>query len=137
VKKPVSFFTLHPNRWYGMQLWTEGPVVGGTTFSPIRIYKVRPLKSGNNELQVDFFHAFYPEGVRDKSYRLRILYRGTNYLLAQCPETEGRCVWLGHLTKDWLKPHVYAEHARAIETAPDLEIYLNRLFAEIAGDLKK
>lgn len=119
-----ALFTLRANRWYGMQLWEDHAV----HHSPIRMNRVHPLKTGGNELEIDFFHAFYHPGVQFKTYRLRILFRAGSYLLANCPDEDNRCVWIGQLTAEWLKPHVDQDHAYALEQEPDLNAYLDRIY---------
>ncbi len=64
--KSLQRFTLLPQRWYAMELWNDD--LSGVPFqspSPIRVESVRPLKTGRNELELDFYHANYPEGVRE------------------------------------------------------------------------
>jgi hypothetical protein len=127
VKKEAtpSLFTIEPRRWYAMQIWLDGIY----DLSPVRIYNVRPLKSGANELELEFYHASYPEGVRDKNYWLRILFRAKTYLLAHSTgHDDNRCVWIGNLTADWLKPHITERLARAIEAEPNLDVCLNQFY---------
>ena len=119
-----SQFTLQPNRWYAMQLWEDHAL----HYSPIRVSAIRPLKMGANELEIDFFHAFYHPGVQLKTYRLRILFRAGTYLLANCPDEDNRCVWLGVLTAEWLKPLADETLARAIEAEANLDTCLDRFF---------
>jgi hypothetical protein len=124
-KSTTPLFTIEPRRWYAMQLWMDGIF----DLSPVRIHNVRPLKNGTNELELEFYHASYPEGVRDKNYRLRILFRGTNYLLAHCiGYDDNRCVWISNLTADWLWPHIDEPLAHAIECEPNLDVCLDRFF---------
>ena len=41
--------------------------------SPIYIEKIRPLRLGQNILQLDFINVLYARGVQDFSTKLRIL----------------------------------------------------------------
>ncbi len=53
---------------------------------PARRFEADTLKTGNALLELDFHHENYPEGVRDKRYRLEVLVRGTTYVLARSVE---------------------------------------------------
>lgn len=61
-------FELRVGQWFGMDRI-------GRDRSPVKIRSVEPLKTGKGSLEVGFFHAFYPAGVQDKVYRLRIIAR--------------------------------------------------------------
>ena len=50
--------------------------------SPIWVSRVAPKKRGKGLLRIEFYHANYPEGVRDKGYDLKVLHRDIGYLLA-------------------------------------------------------
>lgn len=98
-------FTLCPNRWYAMTCVLPG---GGFEHSPIWLERVQARGDGRGQLDIDFYHANYPEGVRDKHYRLRTLHRSSGYLLAKEEATEGeepRVVLLSEIRADWLLEH--------------------------------
>lgn len=50
--------------------------------SPIRIEGVTPLKTGRKDLRVDFYNAFYAQGVRGFSMVLRLLMHHPRYIMA-------------------------------------------------------
>lgn len=72
---------MHSGHWYGWQMlpgYTDVPYV-----SPIKVMNVVPLKSGRSILRLDFFNAFYAQGVQGFSQDLRILKHGATYLVAE------------------------------------------------------
>ncbi len=77
--------------------------------SPILINSVTPLKSGRKELDITFYNAFYAEGVRDFSTRLRVLAHHPQYLMAAIVEEAGpghhepRSCVITDLTPHWLE----------------------------------
>ena len=54
--------------------------------SEIRVDRLVTGKSGDRTFRLDFFHANYPEGVQDKSYRLRTIHRGEHSMLVESIE---------------------------------------------------
>lgn len=71
-------------------------------FSPVWVFRVTPLQNGTRTLEVDFFHANYPEGVQGKSYKLRIARRSEGFVLANRDEL---IVIFQKIDWDWLKQH--------------------------------
>lgn len=114
---------LTPGAWYVWQMYpgyTSEPYV-----SPILIRRVTPLKTGAGLLEVEFYNAFYAEGVREFTQRLRVLARGENYLIARIEQPGGdqrTCVIL-ELTPWWVKALL-----------PDLA---SRLPGRASGDLQE
>ncbi|MCG3149759.1 MAG: hypothetical protein PCFJNLEI_03224 [Verrucomicrobiae bacterium] len=98
-------FTLKSGHWYAMEVWDENwprlPMP-----SPIKVYRVTPLKQGNGMLRVKFFHANYPAGVQDKEYELRVLHRSACALAAVSADSgEDRVLVFFPLTLEWLRTH--------------------------------
>lgn len=97
-------FLLKPGRWYG---WQMLPGYGGgysPYCSPIRIERVSPKKSGAGWLDVEFYNAFYAEGVQDFALSLRVLARGRSYMVAAIDgsDADPRVAVINHLSIDWL-----------------------------------
>ena len=99
-------YTLQPGCWYAAELIgddmpaSDGGVVAR---SPIRVDALRPHQSGKRLLELAFYHAAYPEGVRDKHYSLETIERGERYILARCVGAEPpRFLLLHDLTREWL-----------------------------------
>jgi hypothetical protein len=66
-------------------------------------------------LSLSFYHANYPEGVRDKIYALATIQRGQHFLLARCLDVEqDRFLLLHAITGIWVK-----EHFNSAFDAPD------------------
>lgn len=102
----MSRFTLCPNRWYAMTCILPG---GSFEHSPIWLEQVHARGEGRGQLDINFYHANYPNGVRDKHYRLRTLYRCSSYLLAKEEATEDeepRVLLLSEIRRDWLLEHL-------------------------------
>jgi hypothetical protein len=71
---------LIPGHWYVWQMfpgYTTVPYV-----SPIRVFEVKPKKTGRKELALSFYNAFYAPGVRDFTLDLRVLVHQAQYLMA-------------------------------------------------------
>lgn len=80
-----SRFTLRVGRWYAAEFMGD-EFAGGTDLgsqSSIRIDAIEPMKQGDGRLNLTFYHANYPDGVRDKQYLLRVMERGRRFLLAR------------------------------------------------------
>lgn len=99
-------FTLEPRRWYACQLIGDEFIGQPHRYSPIRVESVTPRKTGSRTLDLAFYHANYPEGVRYKTYTLQTLERGKLYLLARSTTHETVRIMLIHsIDWDWLEAH--------------------------------
>lgn len=100
-------FRLEPNRWYAMQFHgTEFSPGDSRAYSPIHVIEVKPLKTGNDLIELEFHHENYPAGVQDKTYRLHVLARDATFLFARSVDHEpSRYVVLFDLTWPWLRTH--------------------------------
>ncbi len=58
--------------------------------SVIRVLAVRPLRLGKRLLELDFYHANYPDGVRSKTYLLKVLMRQRHLLTASLDDGSDR-----------------------------------------------
>jgi hypothetical protein len=69
------------------------------------IERVLPKKSGAGWLDVEFYNAFYAEGVQDFALSLRVLARGRDYMVAAIDgrKDEPRVAIINNLSIDWLK----------------------------------
>ena len=115
-------FTLEPGRWYAMEL--IGPEFGEEirSCSPIRVSRIDALGGGSREFQLDFFHANYPAGVQDKSYRIKTISRDQNYLLGRVAGTD-RLVLIFDLHYRWINSHFNAN----LSSDEDIETWCGRL----------
>jgi hypothetical protein len=99
-------FTLQPGKWYACEILGDEFHDDLCTYSPIRVAQVRPLKTGNRALQLGFYHANYPEGVRDKTYLVETIERGQRFLLARSTTHEPvRFLQIYDITWPWLERH--------------------------------
>lgn len=83
--KQAPRFTLTPSKWYavefiGDEFSTEKEC---RSYSPIRVDRITPVKGGHRHFDLSFYHANYPEGVRDKVYTLQTLERGEHFILVR------------------------------------------------------
>lgn len=85
VDSATKGFPLIPDRWYACEFigdffknWEDS-----RSYSPIRIDSIEPSNSEDGALLLKFYHANYPEGVRDKHYNVRVLERGDSYMIAK------------------------------------------------------
>jgi hypothetical protein len=99
-------FTLETDRWYACEIIGDEFTDDKCSYSTIRVDRIKPLKQGNGTFRLDFYHANYPEGVRNKSYLLRTLYRGDTLLIAQSLEhTPIRLLQIYDIDESWIRRH--------------------------------
>ena len=79
-------FTLELRRWYACELIGDEFEDDICSYSPIKILGIKPLEHGDRTLRLDFYHANYPEGVREKSYILQTIERGKKFFFAKSLE---------------------------------------------------
>jgi len=119
---------LIPRQWYGWQMLPGYSDRYSPYFSPIRVERIVPRKTGKRILTVAFFNAFYAEGVQDFEIDLAILQHGPDYLVAKLlykGEDLERAAVVSHLDSTWLerfcpgvwdaargREHADAEHSR-------------------------
>ena len=97
-------FLLKPGRWYGWQM-LPGYGDGYSPYcSPIMIERVLPKKSGAGWLDVEFYNAFYSEGVKNFALSLRVLARGKDYMVVAIDgsDKDPRVAVISNLSIDWL-----------------------------------
>ena len=99
-------FSLKRNEWYACEFIGDEFDEDKCSYSPIRIYEIKPFNNGKREYLLKFYHANYPEGVRDKEYKLRTIERGKTYLLARAIDySPPRFLQIYHVDNAWLKRH--------------------------------
>ena len=98
---------LSPGRWYGWQMLPGYTAGYRPYFSPILVERVVPKKTGAGWLDVDFYNAFYAEGVRDFHLSVRILVRGADYLVCAIDGAGSgqRVAVISSISLDWLRDH--------------------------------
>ena len=132
---PKRLFTLKPDRWYAMEVWDANWQFRPHA-SPVKIFRVTPLKRGDGTFKLSFFHANYPEGVQHKVYTLRTLHRSSEVLLAiSVDPKEERALAFFPVVQKWL--HAYwPESFRQTcdESAADTQALLERQFPRLNAD---
>ena len=99
-------FTLEPRRWYACELIGDEFGEDKCSYSPIKVYQVKALGDGSRTFVLSFYHANYPAGVQDKTYRLQTIERGRTYLLARSLEHEPtRVLQIYDIDAHWLERH--------------------------------
>jgi len=99
-------FTLQKNNWYACELIGDEFNEDKCSYSPIRVYKIKPLGSGQRKFILSFYHANYPEGVNDKKYKLRTIQRGKAFILAKSiGHNPPRYLQIYDIDEGWLKRH--------------------------------
>jgi hypothetical protein len=79
------------------------------------------LHSGQRRFELRFYHANYPEGVRDKKYLLETIERAADYLLARRLGEPAQIVLIHGISWRWVRAHF-----RVSEDTDDLEMWLRR-----------
>lgn len=101
-------FTLKPNRWYGWQMIPGYVGERCVPFCcPCHARSVTPQKSGKGLLTLEVWITGYAEGVQMMEVLLRVIHRGSSYLIAQilsanAPDSD-RCVVISHVEFEWLR----------------------------------
>jgi len=100
-------FTVREGKWYALEfIGDEFFHLGSYRYSPIQIINVHPLKTGQGIFILSFFHANYPQGVNDKTYKLKTIERGELYILAASTQhNPKRIVHIFDITYSWFKEH--------------------------------
>ena len=99
-------FTIEPATWYACEFIGDEFQKDRTSYSPIRVHRIEPLGLGRREFRMAFYHANYPEGVREKSYTLRTIERGRSYILARSiSHNPARLLQVYDIDEDWLRTH--------------------------------
>lgn len=113
-----------------MDLWLDGVEHS----SPIRIERITPLGTGKSEVEVAFFHLCYPEGVKDKTYRLKVLHRSRDDILAvRMDADDHRTLRLAPLTRAWLARQSGVPSLLALATGDD-DDFAAQLDSIVRGD---
>lgn len=115
-------FTLQPRRWYAAEFIGEEFGDKLRSYSPIRVHAVTPAHSGSRQFVLAFYHANYPEGVRDKRYTLETIERSRTFILARSIEHNPvRLLMIYDVSWHWLQAHFSTALSRDL---PDLQDWL-------------
>lgn len=97
-------YTLQPKRWYACEFIGDEFAGDRCAYSPIRVNNFETLGAG--QFRLSFYHANYPEGVRDKAYKLVTIERGIRFLLARSAEHKPtRILLIYDIDSEWLRRH--------------------------------
>jgi hypothetical protein len=117
----MNKFVLQKNRWYAAEIIGEEFGAEIRSYSPIRVDNLKP--KGNRKFELQFYHANYPEGVRQKVYELQTLERNRCFLLARSTSHQPvRWFLIYPITSDWLNKHFDI----ATDEGLDAEMWLER-----------
>lgn len=117
----MARFRLQQRRWYAAEIIGEEFGREIRSYSPIRVERVTP--KGGRTFEVSFYHANYPEGVRQKEYELLTLERNNVFILARSTSHQPVRWFLIHeVTFEWLERHFDI----ANEAGLDVEAWLER-----------
>jgi len=99
-------FTLKKNQWYACEIIGDEFEADKCSYTPIRVHELKPLGNGNREYILLFYHANYPEGVRNKEYKLRTIERSETLLIAKAVNyTPSRILQIYDIDNNWMKRH--------------------------------
>ena len=104
----MKSFRVRKDYWYACELIGDlfSKQTDQCSYSPIKIYDIKPHKTGNRKFTLLFFHANYPWGVQDKEYRLQTLERGETFILAKSTQHDStRVLLIYEITNTWIKKH--------------------------------
>ena len=116
-------FTLERGKWYACEFIGDEFNEDKCSYSPIKVHSIEPLHAGNRTFVLNFYHANYPEGVRDKSYTLQTIERGVSIVLARSTDHEpSRFLQIYDITAGWVSRHLRVR----IPDASDIQEWLSR-----------
>jgi len=99
-------FTLEPKNWYAVEFIGEEFTDSIRSYSPIKVLNVKSESKGSRVFTLDFYHANYPEGVRNKTYRLKTIERNKEFILASAMGHKPlRILLIYPVSAAWLKEH--------------------------------
>ena len=129
----VERFQLEVDRWYAWQM-LPGYAADGFEpyYSPIKLRRIEPAKTGRSHLGLAFFNAFYASGVQDFRVRLRVLGRYDHHLVAEFDDASERHAIIGRINRTWLArqcPDLVRSHPLPPEELTlSIDRYLNDAF---------
>lgn len=100
----------------------------GRDRSPVKITAVSRPKPGTGHLRVAYFHAFYPEGVRDKEVDLRVIARDERIMVGV--DDTGRVHVFSNLHPGWFAVEG-ADMPSDLADSPDPAAFLDREFSQL------
>lgn len=110
-------FTLKKGRWYACEFIGDEFIEDRCSYSPIKIYSLIACHNGQRRFDLAFYHANYPEGVRDKEYELVTLERGRTFILAKSIQHDPlRILQIYDIDENWVRRHF------AITSPPEQDI---------------
>jgi hypothetical protein len=77
--------------------------------SPIYLERVIPMKTGKRLLKLTFNNAFDADGVQDFELTVRVVIRGSSFIVASldtCKSSSVRCAIIGTMSFAWLQSHL-------------------------------
>ena len=106
MNTPKSRFQINEGLWYACEFIRDEFSEDCCSYSPIRVAEIKPLKSGSRRFSLNFYHANYPEGVRDKCYTLQTIERGESFILARSIEHDPvRLLQIYEIDGAWMRRH--------------------------------
>lgn len=127
--------TLTRGTWYGWQMlpgYFQDPY-----YSPIKIFEVTPLKTGRRDLKIDFYNAFYIDGISIFVKTLRVIRRYKRFMVCDLLEdgkNDPRMAIITDITATFMHTHAsgllenYHEHK--VEEL-DIQTFMGKLFPNV------
>ena len=132
---PNGTFELTRDHWFAWQMVPGYDIKGAVPyFSPILVQSIELLKTGKRMLRVDFFNAFYAEGVQGFSKKIKILKRTADWMFVDLVEDEDRGAVITHITYSWIEhfcPKLWLYHpptSYGVEAEASVNTYLHRVY---------
>lgn len=117
-------FTLEKGRWYA---WNMYPGYGGVPYaSPIFIFDIEPLKTGQRRLRLNFLNAAYAQGVQGFELTLKVIHHAPHHLVCDLGTEDMRTAVICGITRSWLDAHFrgFMENY-SVHSGQTLEAYLD------------
>lgn len=98
-------FSIKIRFWYAMEYLGANASDSTHHFSPIYIQSIHQQNTGASRLDIEFFHANYPQGVQNKLYKVKVLDRTESFIVAKRVDVVEDVLIIHELSWDWMKQH--------------------------------
>jgi len=96
-------FTLESRKWYSAEIIGEEFSNSIRSYTPIKVHAVKQESKGDRVFHLEFYHANYPDGVKDKTYKLQTIERNSEFILAlSLGQSPKRFLLIYPMSKEWL-----------------------------------
>jgi hypothetical protein len=104
----MNQFTIEPDRWYAtisIGGSEETSSASNELYSPLRVNRITPLKSGNRIFMLECFQTIASDSSNCQVYSLQTLDRGQKGLIAKYIDGSERLLYITNIDAFWMQKH--------------------------------